>query len=159
MSNQNQNINQEKFDQFVEKLYEMGYGPELEEQETNEDIINMLEKHHLHEQDFDFPEGNWENFKDSVLAGKYDAELEFDDNSSSMKEIIKRYLKGEFSQSYPKQVSLLERMFKLHFIKIKSVIRFRNVIWMSFITSKYTNLTTSFQIHKAETIKTMNIII
>ena len=56
MSNQNQNINQEKFDQFVEKLYSMGYGPELEEQETNEDIINMLEKHHLHEQDFDFPE-------------------------------------------------------------------------------------------------------
>lgn len=95
MSNQNQNINQEKFDQFVEKLYSMGYGPELEEQETNEDIINMLEKHHLHEQDFDFPEGNWENFKDSVLAGKYDAELEFDDNSSSMKEIIKRYSKGE----------------------------------------------------------------
>ena len=34
-------------------------------------------------------------FQRLVLAGKYDAELEFDDNSSSMKEIIKPYLKGE----------------------------------------------------------------
>ena len=42
MSNQNQNINQEKFDQFVEKLYSMGYGPELEEQETNE-VYQQLE--------------------------------------------------------------------------------------------------------------------
>lgn len=56
----------------------------------------MLEKHYLHEQNFDFPEENWDNFKASVLAGKYDSKLDiFDDNFVFTKEIIKQYLKGK----------------------------------------------------------------
>lgn len=41
MSNQNQNINQEKFDQFVEKLYSMGYGPELYEKRHQLTLIPL----------------------------------------------------------------------------------------------------------------------
>lgn len=93
--NQLDSVNEQKYVCLIEKLIEMGYESELDKQTSIEGLIAIIESHSLDLSKFDFPEGNWQNFKRALLAGKYDEDVYDDVSDDHMKGFVEGFMNGE----------------------------------------------------------------
>lgn len=91
-------MNEEKFDKLIIQLFHMGYETELSTKTSTTGLIDIIEGHQLDLSNFDFPEGNWQNFKQALLAGKYDLDKDYDQTNQNIETIddfITNYIQGK----------------------------------------------------------------
>ena len=93
--NQLDSVNEQKYLSLIEQLITMGYESELDRQTSVTGLITIIEGHQLDVSKFDFPEGNWEQFKQALVAGKYDEDIQEDVSGEHMRGFVEGFVKGE----------------------------------------------------------------
>lgn len=88
-------IDEQKYLSLIEQLIEMGYESELDKQTSVTGLITIIEGHQLDLAQFDFPEGNWQQFKQALLAGKYDEDVHEDVSGEHMRGFLEGFIKGD----------------------------------------------------------------